>query len=252
MSFFGVDPINKIVDIQMKIELSANWEVGSFLILFFFQAEDGIRDTSVTGVQTCALPIYPGPAERGRRELVEPERVVAEDPAIVVPSDRLRVAVPEDLQHLVRPGIVPDEVPRHPESGRREAVDVAEDRLEGGEVRVHVREDREAHRASRWGTAYICRSQYDARMSRHFAQRAAESHAIFDPSLWPIASPVMPNSRCVAKPLNHWSPAGRLVAPTKPWDIASPHRGHGSIGPAEPVGAYERQRRRIRAPGGYP
>src|SRR4030066_621071 len=27
------------------------------LILFFFQAEDGIRDSSVTGVQTCALPI---------------------------------------------------------------------------------------------------------------------------------------------------------------------------------------------------
>src|SRR5437762_5575216 len=32
---------------------------------FFFQAEDGIRDTSVTGVQTCALPILFGgtPAE---------------------------------------------------------------------------------------------------------------------------------------------------------------------------------------------
>src|SRR5437762_7871681 len=28
-------------------------------LLFFFQAEDGIRDTSVTGVQTCALPISP-------------------------------------------------------------------------------------------------------------------------------------------------------------------------------------------------
>src|SRR5436189_4887231 len=28
-----------------------------FLVFFFFQAEDGIRDTSVTGVQTCALPI---------------------------------------------------------------------------------------------------------------------------------------------------------------------------------------------------
>src|SRR5256885_12318557 len=25
---------------------------------FFFQAEDGIRDYKVTGVQTCALPIY--------------------------------------------------------------------------------------------------------------------------------------------------------------------------------------------------
>src|SRR5256885_6749131 len=27
---------------------------------FFFQAEDGIRDYKVTGVQTCALPIYAG------------------------------------------------------------------------------------------------------------------------------------------------------------------------------------------------
>src|SRR2546430_11202760 len=26
-------------------------------VLFFFQAEDGIRDLTVTGVQTCALPI---------------------------------------------------------------------------------------------------------------------------------------------------------------------------------------------------
>src|SRR5258706_1523422 len=29
-------------------------------LLFFFQAEDGIRDWSVTGVQTCALPILAG------------------------------------------------------------------------------------------------------------------------------------------------------------------------------------------------
>src|SRR5699024_11985297 len=28
--------------------------------IFFFQAEDGIRDRNVTGVQTCALPIWPG------------------------------------------------------------------------------------------------------------------------------------------------------------------------------------------------
>src|SRR5256885_6973815 len=28
------------------------------IIFFFFQAEDGIRDYKVTGVQTCALPIY--------------------------------------------------------------------------------------------------------------------------------------------------------------------------------------------------
>src|SRR5207237_4703095 len=29
-----------------------------FVYIFFFQAEDGIRDSSVTGVQTCALPIF--------------------------------------------------------------------------------------------------------------------------------------------------------------------------------------------------
>src|SRR5690349_24899131 len=29
-----------------------------FFFFFFFQAEDGIRDLYVTGVQTCALPIY--------------------------------------------------------------------------------------------------------------------------------------------------------------------------------------------------
>src|SRR5699024_11378459 len=28
-----------------------------FYLFFFFQAEDGIRDRNVTGVQTCALPI---------------------------------------------------------------------------------------------------------------------------------------------------------------------------------------------------
>src|SRR5699024_12674213 len=32
-------------------------------IFFFFQAEDGIRDRNVTGVQTCALPIYRGQVE---------------------------------------------------------------------------------------------------------------------------------------------------------------------------------------------
>src|SRR5256885_2632112 len=32
-------------------------------VFFFFQAEDGIRDYKVTGVQTCALPIYRVPRE---------------------------------------------------------------------------------------------------------------------------------------------------------------------------------------------
>src|SRR5699024_11357031 len=35
-------------------------------LVFFFQAEDGIRDRNVTGVQTCALPIFIFLAEDSR------------------------------------------------------------------------------------------------------------------------------------------------------------------------------------------
>src|SRR5699024_11840749 len=54
-----------------------------FVDYFFFQAEDGIRDRNVTGVQTCALPIFrsleigrdrpdeqPESYDRNREELV--------------------------------------------------------------------------------------------------------------------------------------------------------------------------------------
>src|SRR5256885_8568596 len=37
--------------------------------VFFFQAEDGIRDYKVTGVQTCALPISPLRQQRDRDAL---------------------------------------------------------------------------------------------------------------------------------------------------------------------------------------
>src|SRR5256884_3715779 len=54
--------------------------------LFFFQAEDGIRDVAVTGVQTCALPIYRlvGPDEtmevigRGAVTVVDGSQVVTD------------------------------------------------------------------------------------------------------------------------------------------------------------------------------
>src|SRR2546421_5041331 len=39
--------------------------VSDFFLFFFFQAEDGIRDLIVTGVQTCALPIWRRRWERG-------------------------------------------------------------------------------------------------------------------------------------------------------------------------------------------
>src|SRR2546426_2207777 len=55
-----------------------------FLFFFFFQAEDGIRDYKVTGVQTCALPISvqtqfrpQGQCEQRVDRLVAPEQMDA-------------------------------------------------------------------------------------------------------------------------------------------------------------------------------
>src|SRR5205085_5992149 len=48
--------------------------------VFFFQAEDGIRDLTVTGVQTCALPISARSCRkprRGRRATPRPARLPA-------------------------------------------------------------------------------------------------------------------------------------------------------------------------------
>src|SRR6476620_6170206 len=62
-------------------------------VLFFFQAEDGIRDSGVTGVQTCALPIFhrsPGRSRgppRGSRRPVNTARPVADRNARC-PADR--------------------------------------------------------------------------------------------------------------------------------------------------------------------
>src|SRR5690348_588951 len=41
-----------------------------FIFFFFFQAEDGIRDGRVTGVQTCALPISTADVERATRDSI--------------------------------------------------------------------------------------------------------------------------------------------------------------------------------------
>src|SRR5690348_17416662 len=52
-------------------------------IFFFFQAEDGIRDGRVTGVQTCALPISLGAhviqADAIGRELMSPGHAVYDE-----------------------------------------------------------------------------------------------------------------------------------------------------------------------------
>src|SRR5437762_6954631 len=64
---------------------------------FFFQAEDGIRDTSVTGVQTCALPISTPRQVRENRESRERQYGLA-DYAVRLGWPRERVLVIDEDQ----------------------------------------------------------------------------------------------------------------------------------------------------------
>src|SRR5258706_9360720 len=59
-----------------------------YCFLFFFQAEDGIRDWSVTGVQTCALPIFRGRAGAGLVNEVGGDVYAADDAGAARSQDR--------------------------------------------------------------------------------------------------------------------------------------------------------------------
>src|SRR5256886_11524059 len=79
--------------------------------IFFFQAEDGIRDLTVTGVQTCALPIFGVclfPAHgRSADELLQRVQVALED----ADEARARVAMyrpGQDEQHRRRLTLITD------------------------------------------------------------------------------------------------------------------------------------------------
>src|SRR3989454_7628059 len=67
---------------------------------FFFQAEDGIRDYKVTGVQTCALPIYlTNPA--ARRSLFQRVGSQAKR-ALVIAEGLLVYLTPDDVTALAK------------------------------------------------------------------------------------------------------------------------------------------------------
>src|SRR2546430_16049381 len=82
----------------------------SFCFVFFFQAEDGIRDLTVTGVQTCALPIYSwGGMLALEYALTRPAGLVslvlasapASIPQWVEETGRLRAQLPADVQEVL-------------------------------------------------------------------------------------------------------------------------------------------------------
>src|SRR3989440_3384721 len=91
------------------------------VFFFFFQAEDGIRDLIVTGVQTCALPIY----VRDRAQDVGQSKVVlllARDPAV-------------DGVDVLPPVVVVVEHRRRPEPTERVDARRSEERRVGKECR---------------------------------------------------------------------------------------------------------------------
>src|SRR5207245_8001708 len=67
--------------------------------VFFFQAEDGIRDATVTGVQTCALPIS-GPRSRRNRESRPAAAMGAGRPARA--ADSARACAPRSCEPRAR------------------------------------------------------------------------------------------------------------------------------------------------------
>src|SRR3712207_8502230 len=68
---------------------------------FFFQAEDGIRDIGVTGVQTCALPILPGKAFKASqaKPIREPNSPNVEPKQDIVEPEQ-PLESPDKWQHL--------------------------------------------------------------------------------------------------------------------------------------------------------
>src|SRR5947209_9089050 len=81
----------------------------AIFLSFFFQAEDGIRDIGVTGVQTCALPICGRNAKDGlppvRGESEEIGTAVGRDAVVEVQGRAFRAAVmePDDGARRGRP-----------------------------------------------------------------------------------------------------------------------------------------------------
>src|SRR2546430_11565292 len=64
--------------------------------VIFFQAEDGIRDLTVTGVQTCALPIAPGEADTSGVYFVPPPGHRPDDDDALL--ERVAAGLPSGLQ----------------------------------------------------------------------------------------------------------------------------------------------------------
>src|SRR2546430_1733041 len=136
-------------DFSFATSLQGLWNP-SRLAYLFFQAEDGIRDLTVTGVQTCALPISLGPVEDrhlpeagarledGQRFLSRPgDR--AGDANLAFGDNEEPVAGLAFLEHLLADGelLLPADLGH---AGQLAVVQVLEDRRLLQQIEVHADE----------------------------------------------------------------------------------------------------------------
>src|SRR5690606_41142204 len=106
---------------------------------FFFQAEDGIRDFHVTGVQTCALPICAGPKGTPEEQEAWASMSAAEQDAV----NRVYANIGKAIGAFER-SILPGET-RFDRFAR--AVARSEERRVGQKGELGGRRSREQHRA---------------------------------------------------------------------------------------------------------
>src|SRR3712207_8855678 len=95
----------------VSVRLEKEERRGGLGVCFFFQAEDGIRDVGVTGVQTCALPIY-DVVQRTSAAAYEEAGIGAEDLDVLEVHDAFTIGelVTTEALGLAPPGGAPARV----------------------------------------------------------------------------------------------------------------------------------------------
>src|SRR3712207_7375453 len=81
------------------------------VFFFFFQAEDGIRDIGVTGVQTCALPIYPAALARAARGITAQHDAAVFESLASIDVPALVVVGSEDRDYLGAADVMERRIP---------------------------------------------------------------------------------------------------------------------------------------------
>src|SRR2546422_5787109 len=145
------------------------------LFFFFFQAEDGIRDVAVTGVQTCALPIFdpvppegperprvPGGPLHQRRHRAAPGLM---DPSLYVILDRA-AARGRDLEAILDGAL----------AGGCRMIQLREKEWPSG--RLLPLAERLCERCHRAGATFIVNDRVDLRSEEHTSELQSRLHLV--------------------------------------------------------------------------